>query len=74
MAGTVRKRTRRKRNGEVATTWFADYYDQNRERHRKTFAAKQEADAWLDNTRVEVRAFTPRMPTASPSSRPPICG
>jgi hypothetical protein len=29
-AGTVRSRIRKKRNGEIAVNWFADYYDQHR--------------------------------------------
>jgi hypothetical protein len=55
MAGTIRKRTWVTRRGETKTAWLADYFDQNRHRHTKQFATKRAADAWLLQTRGEVR-------------------
>jgi integrase len=55
MAGTIRKRTWVTRRGETKTAWLADYFDQNRHRHTKHFATKRAADAWLLQTRGEVR-------------------
>ena len=51
---TVRKRTWNTKKGET-TKWVADYSDQNRKRHWKQFKLKKEAEAWLAETRVEVR-------------------
>jgi integrase len=56
MAGTVRKRTRTNRQGEAKTTWFADYYDQQGQRHRRFFPTKRAAESWLTDTRTEVKA------------------
>ena len=56
MAGTVRKRTRLNRQGETKVTWFADYYDQHGQRHRRTFDSKTAADDWLTTARSEVKA------------------
>jgi len=56
MAGTVRKRTRTHRQGEIKITWLADYYDQHGVRHRRTFDTKTAADDWLTTTRSDVKA------------------
>jgi integrase len=45
---------RRMRNG-VAEKWVADYFDQNKKRHLKTFTRKRDADAWLASATVEVK-------------------
>jgi integrase len=51
---------RRVRNG-VEEKWIADYFDQNKKRHIKTFDRKRDADAWLAGARIEVkeRVHTP---------------
>jgi integrase len=56
MAGTIRKRVRANRQGEIKITWFADYYDQHGVRHRRTFDTKTAADDWLTTARSEVKA------------------
>jgi hypothetical protein len=45
----VRKVTWTNKSG-THVAWGADYFDLNRKRHLKTFASKEEADAWLANT------------------------
>jgi integrase len=50
---SIRKRTW-KSGGEIKTAWIADYFDQERVRHIKTFSTKKAADAWLVTTRGEV--------------------
>ena len=55
-SGVVRKRVRARRNGEVTVTWFVDYYDQHGQRHYKTFHTKRAADAWLTDTRSDLKA------------------
>jgi integrase len=55
MAGTIRKRTWATRKGESKTAWVADYFDQHRRRHKKQFATRRAADAWLLQARGEVR-------------------
>jgi integrase len=47
---TVRKRVYK--NGEER--WTADYFDQHKKRHLKTFATRKEAKAWLVATQGEV--------------------
>ena len=44
-----------KGGGETQTAWVADYFDQSRKRHIKTFALKKEAEAWLAAARVDVK-------------------
>jgi integrase len=56
MAGSIRKRTWVTRKGEQKTAWLADYYDQNGERHRKSFATKKAADDWLTDTSSEIKS------------------
>src|SRR6516162_2913531 len=51
---TVRKRVRTAANGEDKAVWVADYFDQHRKRHLKTFATKKTAQAWLVETQGEV--------------------
>jgi integrase len=52
----VRKRVWSNAKGEQ-TAWVADYLDQNKKRHIKTFATKREATAWLA-AKIEVRQGT----------------
>jgi integrase len=47
---TVRKRVYK--NGEHR--WTADYFDQHKKRHLKTFATRKEAKAWLVATQGEI--------------------
>jgi integrase len=51
---TVRKRIRTAASGEEKAVWVADYFDQHRKRHLKTFATKKAATAWLTETQGEV--------------------
>jgi hypothetical protein len=51
---TVRKRTRIAANGEEKIAWVADYHDQHKVRHIKTFRTKKAAAAWLVETQGEV--------------------
>jgi hypothetical protein len=51
---TVRKRTRIAATGEEKISWVADYFDQHKVRHLKTFKTRKAADAWLVETRGEV--------------------
>jgi integrase-like protein len=52
---TVRKRVRIAAGGEEKIAWVADYFDQHKKRHIKTFATKKDAKAWLVDTQGEVR-------------------
>jgi integrase len=54
MMATVRKRIRIAANGEERTAWVADYFDQHRKRHLKTFPTRKAAQAWLVETQGEV--------------------
>src|SRR4051794_21626631 len=54
---SIRKRTWES-GGETKTAWVADYFDQKRKRHIKTFPTRKEADAWLVKTRGEVQKGT----------------
>ena len=51
----IRKRTWTTTAGETKTAWVADYSDQNRKRHIKTFPTKKAADTWLLGARGQVR-------------------
>ena len=51
---TVRKRVRAAADGEAKISWVADYFDQHRKRHLKTFPTKKAAQAWLVETQGEV--------------------
>src|SRR5262249_35872864 len=50
---SIRKRSW-KSGGVDKTAWVADYFDQDRKRHIKTFATRKAADAWLVSARSEV--------------------
>jgi integrase len=50
---TVRRRAWRS-NGEVRSSWVADYFDQTGKRRLKTFPTKKAADAWLVTARHQV--------------------
>jgi integrase len=52
---SVRKRTW-VTNGEEKTAWIVDYFDQEGNRHIKTFHLKKDADAHEATVRVDVRA------------------
>ena len=54
---TVRKRTRTS-GGEMKTAWIADYFDQGRVRHVKTFTTKKAAAEFLVDARHEVKQGT----------------
>ena len=51
---TVRKRVRVAANGEEKIAGVADYFDQHRQRHIKTFGTRKAAQAWLVETQGEV--------------------
>jgi integrase len=51
---TVRKRVRIAANGEEKIAWVADYHDQHKVRHLKTFPTRKAAQAWLVETQGEV--------------------
>lgn len=51
---SVRKRVRIAADGEEKVAWVADYFDQNRKRHLKTFKTQKAARAWLVETQGEV--------------------
>jgi integrase len=52
---TVRKRVRYAADGtEKPAVWIADYFDQHRRRHIKTFATRKAANTWLVETQGEV--------------------
>jgi integrase len=51
---TVRKRVRIAAYGEAKISWVADYFDQHRKRHLKTFTSRKAAQAWLVETQGEV--------------------
>jgi integrase len=54
MMASIRKRTWRNKDGEQ-TAWVADYFDQNSQRHIKTFETKKAASSWLIETQGEVK-------------------
>src|SRR5262249_10305835 len=51
---TVRKRVRAAADRAQEVSWVADYHDQHRKRHLKTFATRKAAQAWLIETQGEV--------------------
>src|SRR5215469_7684531 len=68
---SVRKRIR---NGKMEG-WIADYFDQNKKRHIKTFRREKDAKAWLDTVKIEVGlAFIPLNATALRLPRLQSCG
>ncbi|MBV8118599.1 MAG: hypothetical protein JO081_01515 [Alphaproteobacteria bacterium] len=50
----VRKRTWTDAKGEQSA-WVADYIDEKRRRHIRTFKTRREANTWLDETKIESR-------------------
>jgi integrase len=55
---SVRKRKWTSRGGEVKEAWIVDYVDQDGDRHIQTFKKKKEADAYAEQTGVDLRAGT----------------
>lgn len=53
---SVRKRTWTNPKGEKKSAWQVDYVDTDGKRRRKNFDRKKEAEAFLDNAKVEVRS------------------
>lgn len=51
----VRKRTWTNAQGETRSAWIADYFDQQKRRHVKTFPTKSAAQHWLDETKIEIK-------------------
>jgi integrase len=51
---SVRKRIRTAPSGEEKVAWVADYFDQHRTRHLKTFPTRKAATVWLIETQGEV--------------------
>lgn len=58
---SVRKRTWTTGKGEAKSAWQADYTDASGKRRRKNFDRKKDAEPFLDNARVEVRAGVRRI-------------
>jgi integrase len=58
MMATFRKRVRIAANGEEKVAWVADYHDQHKKRHLKTFSTRKAAAAWLVETQGEVTRGT----------------
>jgi integrase len=54
----VKERTWTTKQGETRSAWIADYRDQQGVRRLKTFERKKDADAWLDQAKMEVRQGT----------------
>src|SRR5262249_22792814 len=54
---SIRKRTWQS-GGREKTAWIADYFDQDRKRHVKTFARERDAKDWLVKAQGEVRLGT----------------
>ena len=61
---TIRKRTW-VAGDTVKTAWIADYFDQARKRHIKTFTRKKDAERWLDQARGEIRQGIHSPPSTS---------
>ncbi|MGE3993423.1 tyrosine-type recombinase/integrase [Pseudorhodoplanes sp.] len=53
---SVRKRRWKTKEGEKRGGWLADYRDQAGKRHQKLFARKKDADAFIAQAKVDVRA------------------
>jgi integrase len=51
---SIRKREWTTTKGEIKEAWIVDYFDQNRQRHIKTFERKKDADAHLAAVKHEV--------------------
>ena len=61
----VRKRSWRTESGELREKWIVDYTDQQGCRHLKTFQRKKDADAYANQTGVDVRAGVHTAPSQS---------
>lgn len=55
---SVRKRKWTTRSGEDKEAWIVDYVDQFGDRHIETFKKKKQADAYAEQTGVDLRAGT----------------
>jgi integrase len=55
MMAKVRRRTWTGGDDEERSAWVADYFDQGRKRHIKTFRTKREASAWLVSAQAELQ-------------------
>ena len=55
---TVRKKVKTPASGEAKVRWIADYFDQHRKRHIKTFDTKKAAQAFLVTVQGEVNRGT----------------
>lgn len=64
---SVRKRRWKTKVGEEREGWLADYRDQAGRRHQKLFARKKDADAFLSQAKVEVRAGIHTSESQSPT-------
>ncbi|WP_424361417.1 tyrosine-type recombinase/integrase [Methylocystis parvus] len=64
---SVRKRRWKTKEGEEREGWLADYRDQGGKRHQKLFARKKDADAFLAQAKVEVRAGVHTSESQSPT-------
>lgn len=53
--------------GEARSAWVADYFDQHKKRHIKTFPTMAAADAYLVEARHEVAQRTHTAPSGSPT-------
>jgi integrase len=61
----VRQRIWKTKAGETREAWIVDYADADGERHIKTFARKKDADTYLAQVRVDVRAGVHVAPSKS---------
>ena len=61
----VRKRSWRTDAGEYREAWIVDYADQQGNRHLKTFKRKKDADAYANQTGVDIRAGVHTAPSQS---------
>jgi integrase len=62
---SVRKREWITRKGEHKTAWIVDYFDQDGDRHIRTFERKKDADAFHATVGVEVRSGVHTAPAKS---------
>lgn len=54
----IRKRSWATTTGETRESWIADYADQNGKRHQQGFKLRREAEEFISQAKVEVRAGT----------------
>jgi integrase len=62
---SVRKRTWKTRAGETKEAFIVDYFDQQGERHIRTFELKREAEEYHDTVRNDVRSGIHTAPSKS---------